>query len=678
MHKLEFAARRLRAAPLALLLLVGSQLAPSFAAAAPLSVQFFSPASGKIGTEVAITGTGFTGASSVTFNDSSAVFTVESDSLLRAIVPPGATTGPIAVADSVDTAISSIEFIVTLPPKQNSFIPTSGPVGTEVLVRGRGFTSALVVAFNGTASSFTVDSDTSLRAIVPAGATSGLITITNTIGTGTRPVPFNVTPVMGYRSFYYGDSVNSTPTGEKPESKLWWNDETWWGSLWNPDSLRYEIHRFDASMNQWTRTGVRIDERHSSKSDVLWDGEHLYVASHVFTTNAVPTVPHTAGRVYRYSYDAGADQYALDPGFPVTVNSSKSETLVLDKDSEGRLWVTWVEAGKVKVNHSLSDDLTWGTPFDLPVQGEDVALDDICSIVSFGDKTGIMWSNQHALATYFAVHLDSDPPGTWQTRETVLSDSTAGPLSDDHISLKALGDVVYAATKTNVVDPESPFVHVSRRDPSGTWVNHQVGRKIDQHTRPIVLLDPDNGLIHILAGSSATGKDVVYRKTASLSDLVFSEGLGVAFMDSPIDYKVGNITSTKQNLTSASGLLAIASDRDSRHYLHNLHISTPVGINPGPGSSRPTARLAPAAPNPFFQATRMRFVLPAAGRTRLEVFDVNGRLVRKLVDRNLPAGSHDVAWDGRDQESTSVGVGVYFIRLQGPGGVSRQSLVRLR
>ena len=41
-------------------------------------------------------------------------------------------------------------------------------------------------------------------------------------------------PILhGFRDFYYGDTVNSKPTGEKPESKLWWHDGTWWGSLWN-------------------------------------------------------------------------------------------------------------------------------------------------------------------------------------------------------------------------------------------------------------------------------------------------------------------------------------------------------------------------------------------------------------------------------------------------------------
>ncbi len=71
-------------------------------------------------------------------------------------------------------------------------------------------------------------------------------------------------------------------------------------------------------------------------------------------------------------------------------------------------------------------------------------------------------------------------------------------------------------------------------------------------------------------------------------------------------------------------------------------------------------------PNPFGAAdrgTRIRFDLPQQTAVRLQVFDTSGRLVRTLVDRAMPAGQHQVAWDGRDLESHPVGSGVYFYVL---------------
>ncbi|HEY3215276.1 MAG TPA: IPT/TIG domain-containing protein [Candidatus Eisenbacteria bacterium] len=647
----------------------------------PPTLTAFSPTSSPIGTEVTVSGSGFATVTAVAFHDSGASFTVDSDTLLRAIVPTGATSGPLSVTNPDGTALSDSSFTVVGPPIVVTMTPTAGPIGTEVTVRGSRFATVIAVAFNGVAASFTVDSDTLLRATVPPWAPSGPLQITNPIGTGTSAKPFTVTPQVGYRSFCFGDSANSTPTGEKPESKLWWNDGAWWGSLWNPASLQYEIQRFDPVSNGWTSTGVAIDDRDASKGDALWDGQRLYFVSHIFTTNPGPTVLQTAARLYRFSYDPDTDKYTPDPGFPVTINGSKSETLVLEKDSTGRLWATWVEAGRVKVNHTLGDDSSWGTPFDLPTQDTDVDSDDISSIIAFGgDRIGIMWSDQVSQGTYFAVHLDADSAETWQPKETVLADPVVGPLSDDHISLKNLGGVVYAATKTNMNGLSSPLVYVSRRDSSGVWSNHMVSRKAQYHTRPILLLDPDHGLIHVLAASAVTGKEVVYHKWASLSDLVFSEGLGETFLDRPLDFFVGNITSTKQNLTSESGLLAIASDQDTRYYLHNFLAAPTVGVAPGVGPSpgRPSLVLLPGWPNPFYQSTRMRFALPSSGRARLEVFDLSGRLVRRLLDQDLAAASHDVTWDGRDQCGQSVGVGLYFARLQGPGGRADRSLVRLR
>ena len=93
----------------------------------------------------------------------------------------------------------------------------------------------------------------------------------------------------------------------------------------------------------------------------------------------------------------------------------------------------------------------------------------------------------------------------------------------------------------------------------------------------------------------------------------------------------------------------------------------------------PTAlRLHPCQPNPFNPRTTIKFDLPAAGRTRLSVFDLAGRLVCVLVDGELPAGSHEAPWDGRDMHGREVGSGTYLARLEHGGSVQtiRMGLVR--
>jgi uncharacterized protein (TIGR03437 family) len=77
----------------------------------------FSPSSGPVGASVMITGSGFTGATSVVFNTTDQpTFTVSSDSQITTTVPSGATTGPISVTTPAKTATSSTPFTVTVAP----------------------------------------------------------------------------------------------------------------------------------------------------------------------------------------------------------------------------------------------------------------------------------------------------------------------------------------------------------------------------------------------------------------------------------------------------------------------------------------------------------------------------------------------------------------------------------
>ena len=76
------------------------------------TIKTFSPPSGPVGTSVMITGTGLTQATRVTFNGTSATFTVNSDTQITATVPTGATTGKIALVTKGGSAISSGTFTV--------------------------------------------------------------------------------------------------------------------------------------------------------------------------------------------------------------------------------------------------------------------------------------------------------------------------------------------------------------------------------------------------------------------------------------------------------------------------------------------------------------------------------------------------------------------------------------
>ncbi|MGH7455049.1 MAG: DUF7594 domain-containing protein, partial [bacterium] len=79
-------------------------------------------------------------------------------------------------------------------PEITSFSPASEAMNAEVTITGAHLLGATGVAFNGTAATFAIDSDTQIRATVPAGATTGKISVSNAIGAGLSAQDFTVTP----------------------------------------------------------------------------------------------------------------------------------------------------------------------------------------------------------------------------------------------------------------------------------------------------------------------------------------------------------------------------------------------------------------------------------------------------------------------------------------------------
>jgi len=99
-----------------------------------------------------------------------------------------------------------------------------------------------------------------------------------------------------------------------------------------------------------------------------------------------------------------------------------------------------------------------------------------------------------------------------------------------------------------------------------------------------------------------------------------------------------------------------------------------VTAAPAVGAARPLQ----AAPNPFNPRTTLSFTMTAPGIADLAVHDLAGRRVRQLWRGEVPAGTHRMVWDGRDDAGAEVPSGVYLARLRAAGesSVGRLTLVR--
>jgi hypothetical protein len=161
------------------------------------SVSGFTPTSGIAGsTVVTISGSNLASASAVKFNSRAAKVGSDTPTQIRATVPDGATAGRISVTTAGGTATSASSFAVTF--SLSAYAPGSGPTGTHVTLTGTGFTSTSSVKFNGVAATvLSRTPPTTLVAVVPAGASTGKITVTNTtapVGTVTSGSSYRVTP----------------------------------------------------------------------------------------------------------------------------------------------------------------------------------------------------------------------------------------------------------------------------------------------------------------------------------------------------------------------------------------------------------------------------------------------------------------------------------------------------
>jgi len=107
---------------------------------------------------------------------------------LTAVVPAGATTGPISVTTTDGSYTNANNFF--LPASISSFTPTNSAPGTRVSIKGQNFIGATAVKFGGVAAAFNVTNNTSVGATVPANVITGPISVITPAGTATNAALF--------------------------------------------------------------------------------------------------------------------------------------------------------------------------------------------------------------------------------------------------------------------------------------------------------------------------------------------------------------------------------------------------------------------------------------------------------------------------------------------------------
>jgi VCBS repeat-containing protein len=417
----------------------------------------------------------------------------------------------------------------------------------------------------------------------------GLVVPLATRAPAATQVGFKAQSYDGFNAEQYAGAL----TGQKPESKLWYNAGIWWAAMLSP-SANGAHHIFKLSGSSWVDTGTLIDSRPSTKEDVLWTGSKLYIISRA--SGSVGT-----SQFRRYSYSGGV--YTLDAGFPVQGPGTSAETTTIARDSAGVLWATYEAGNKVQVVRTTTGDNVWGSPFTLSVPGaNNLDSDDISAVISFTDATGpaigVMWSNQKDQKDYFAVHRDGQSDSSW-SGETALSGSLE---ADDHISLKTFEGKIYAAVKTSASSSSAPLIRLLIRSTSGSWSKYSVAPRSANNTRPITVVNvnPSTREVYVFMtlGEGASARGIGYKKT-SIDSPNFPAS-PTTFIQGPNSEIINDATSTKQNVDNTSGLVVLASDTHS-YWWNKLDLGAPPPpqpptANPDSYSATTGVQLSVAAP----------------------------------------------------------------------------------
>lgn len=426
----------------------------------------------------------------------------------------------------------------------------------------------------------------------------------------------------------------SAPTGDVAQSKLWFHDGAWWGLLLASNADQFHIHRFDWSGGIWIDTGVAVASRATVQPDVIAEGDQLWIA----TGGGQPTPRRTAA-LFRYTYVPDEVRYELDPDFPVAITDEQARGLTMARDASGRLWAAWTSGDGLKVSHTLDNDWVWTDAFVPDLPGADLVPDAV-AIVGYGDTVALLWTSEDVDELTVGVP-DAADSTAWEH----VSIGIAGLApSDDHLAATVAetraGLRLYAVVETSLDEVQGssagdPQVLLVTIEPDLSSRLALVGRISDDQSRPIVVADEENEVIYVVATSPGSGGTIVV-KASSMDEISFPSGEGAPLIEIEGLAALSDATSTKQALSSATGMVVLASDPVAQRYAW-VAATLPGGnspsTDPAPDATPVDAPLLLSTFDPFPVGNPLdpMWEVRANGDATFEIADIDARRVAAVT-----------------------------------------------
>ena len=146
-----------------------------------------------------------------------------------------------------------------------------------------------------------------------------------------------------------------------------------------------------------------------------------------------------------------------------------------------------------------------------------------------------------------------------------------------------------------------------------------------------------------------------------------------------LHFGLGEATSVKRlEVVWPGGLSRVDSNLTVDQVLSWTEPDSSTGVTAAGEVPAGSLRLLSAHPNPFNPTTVISYEVPVAQMVSVMVYDIRGRLVRRLVGQRQEPGLHSVTWRGRDDRDRPVAAGVYLVRLKAGGQSETRGLTLLK
>jgi hypothetical protein len=209
----------------------------------------------------------------------------------------------------------------------------------------------------------------------------------------------------------------------------------------------------------------------------------------------------------------------------------------------------------------------------------------------------------------------------------------------------------------------------------------------------VVLGDTLTVNIGVVGGDICAGQSVSVNVLYASTDSTLVEDLGAipVVQDSPGAYRASLVPDhagrySFELVANCDRILGGAIERRSFQSVWVASGNSLTGVDQGDGPhpggdiDLPGAfRVSGCWPNPFNPLTTVEYEIPRAQAVRISIYDIRGRLVRRLLDNVAQsAGRHEIAWNGRADSGAAQPSGVYFCRLEAGGHAQTIKLALLK